>query len=204
MTGGAKWALVALVAAIAGCGTSPAMRAWKADEATRVILDVDGLAGELEAVEVRVDGQPVELVPWGRTLVAALTLARVPRHEVQIALTTSGGCGIATSDAKEEHTYEDVVVVTTSDRFVLAMTARQVGEARLTSATYTTITAEGEDTRTVPLRATKAIDCPSQVLTPEEARLRQPQTPNKLSVDPTQSSPFRAGRPAPLTDPPAR
>ena len=84
------------------------------------------------------------------------------------------------------------------------MTARQVGEARLTSATYTTITADGEETRTVPLRVQVAKDCPSQLLPPEEARLRQPQTPNKLSVDPTQSSPFRAGRPAPITDPPAR
>ena len=84
------------------------------------------------------------------------------------------------------------------------MTARQVGEARLTSATYTTITADGEETRTVPLRVQVAKDCPSQLLTPEEARLRQPQVGGAKSTDPYQSWPIRGERPPPITDPPAR
>lgn len=205
MTGGARrWVGAACLGVLAGCGTSPAARAWRADEATHVILDVDGLGGEIEEVEVRVDGEPIELARQGPTLVGTPTLAGGPRHEVRVALKTAAACGIASVDAKEERTYEDVVVVTSPDRFVLAVTARLVGEARLTSATYTTITASGEDTRTVPLRAHAVTECPSQILTPEEARQRQPQTPSAVPITPYQSSPFRTDRPAPATDPPAR
>jgi hypothetical protein len=114
-------------------------------------------------------------------------------------------CGIVSSARRYAYSVESVRLIEPGGKFAVhvEIVDRHVGVLHDLTLVTTLADANGEARESWRPQIRVAESCGGVTeTTPEQAALGRPLTPAPLSADPYLSSPFRTGRPAPLTDPP--